>query len=103
LATSVAKVWLAIVACWCAYWLVAGEDGAQGVDGGVAELGGGGEQVVRVRKPASFGVATARFCSVRSAGSGVAAVDHRCASSRSARRGHDPAGGMTFQIRACSR
>jgi hypothetical protein len=31
---------------------------------------------------------------------GLAAVDHRCASSRSARSGHGPAAGMTFQIRA---
>ena len=94
--------------------LVAGQDGAQRVDGGVAELGGDGEQVVRARRPAGLAALDVASDERRDrevllgqldalVPVGMTVVDRRCASSRSARSGHDPAAGMTFQIRACSR
>ena len=97
-----------------AHRLVAGEHGAQVVDGRVAELGSDGEQVVGARRLSGFAaldvaaderrdreVLLGQFVALGRVG--VVAVDHRCASRRSASSAHDPMAGMTSQSRACSR
>src|SRR5829696_3599646 len=111
------RVWVVLrsgsVVFGCAHRLVAGEQGLERVDGGVAEFRGG-EQVVRARPLsglAALDVAPDERgdCKVLLGelglvgGVGVTLVVHRSCSCSSVSRQHGPAAGIRSQVWACWR